>query len=113
MKIVRQNETHEVKNSDNCIVIEYPTLDSEMDFAIAHITGRYPEKNRAVNIQCKEMVYIQQGQGIVEVEGKHYSLKTGDCVLIEAGEKFFWEGQMTLFISCRPAFHIEQHQWVE
>ena len=112
MKIAHRNETIEHKNSDVCIVAEYPKWDKEMDFAIAHIHGRYPEKQRAVNVVCKEMVYIHEGQGSVEVNGEKHLLKSGDLVLIEAGEKFIWEGEMTLFISCRPAFHIEQHQLV-
>jgi mannose-6-phosphate isomerase-like protein (cupin superfamily) len=113
MKIAHKENAIERKNSDCCLVTEYPQWDDSMDFAIVHLSGRYPEKQRVTNITCKEMVYIQAGQGAVEVEGKHYSLKTGDVVLIAAGEKFFWEGKMTLFISCRPAFNIEQHQLVK
>lgn len=113
MKIAHKENVIERKNSDCCLVIEYPQWDESMDFAIAHLNGRYPEKQRVINRTCKEMVYIQEGHGAVEVEGKHYPLKAGDMVLIEAGEKFFWEGEMTLFISCRPAFYIEQHQFVE
>lgn len=47
-------------------------------------------------------------------DGKEYSISAGDVVLIEPGEKFYWEGKdLNLFISCTPAFTIEQHQIVD
>jgi mannose-6-phosphate isomerase-like protein (cupin superfamily) len=113
MKITHKENAIERKNSDYCLVTEYPKWDEALDFAIVRLNGRYPEEQRVTNTMCKEIVYVQEGQGAVEVEGKRYSLKAGDVVLIEVGEKFFWEGEMTLFISCRPAFYIEQHQAVE
>lgn len=65
------------------------------------------------NQKCKEIVYIQNGNGKVVVEGKEYNLDTGDVVLIEAGEKYYWEGKMDLRISSNPAWHLEQHQLVD
>ncbi len=84
--------------------------DQELDFAIVTLSGRYPEGRYAINTKCKEIVYIQEGAGKVDVNGEQHSLTAGDLVLIEAGEKFYWEGHMTLFISCHPAFTIDQHQ---
>ena len=113
MKIARRKEAIERQNSDVCLVTEYPQWDTEMDFAVIHIQGRYPEKQRAVNVVCKEMVYIHEGNGSVEVNRAKHLVKSGDLVLIESGEKFIWEGEMTLFISCRPAFYVEQHHLVD
>jgi len=39
------------------------------------------------------------------VEGKEH--------LLDAGEKYYWEGDLHLFISCSPAFTKEQHQLVD
>jgi quercetin dioxygenase-like cupin family protein len=47
------------------------------------------------------------------IEGKEINLKAGDLILIEPGEKFFWDGSMTLFIPCVPAWHPEQYRKVE
>lgn len=113
MKIAYKKDAFERKNSPLCIVIEYPELDKSLDFAIVHLHGRYPDVGRVTNTVCKEIVYVSEGEGLVEVEGKTYPLTAGDVVLIEAGEKFYWDGQMALFISCHPAFYIEQHQTVE
>jgi len=113
MKIAYKKQILERNNSELCVVTEYPLLDSDIDFAIVKINGRYPESKRAVNLACKEIVYVHEGQGQVEVNGESYSLSAGDLVLIECGEKFIWEGRMMLHISCHPPFSVEQHQHVE
>lgn len=110
MKLISQRESFERKNSDICIVTEYPGMDDSMDFAIVKINGQYPVEKKAVNVKCKEMVYVAKGTGEVTVDDKIYKINMGDLVLIEAGEKFVWRGDMILHISCRPAFTIEQHQ---
>ena len=112
MKIAYLHETIVRKNSDDCIVTEYPKLDEAMDFAIVKVSARYPEFNRAVNLECNEIVFVKSGQGKVVVEEKEYLLNAGDIVLIEAGEKFYWDGKMELCISCRPSFKKEQHRYV-
>lgn len=114
MKITFKHQTIERKNSEVCVVTEHPMDDGTIDFAIAKISGRYPvAPQRAINLTCKEIVYVHQGNGKVVVNDKEYLLNAGDLVLIEAGEKFYWEGNMDLFISCRPAFTIDQHQIVD
>jgi mannose-6-phosphate isomerase-like protein (cupin superfamily) len=109
MKITHANQTTERKNSDVCVVTEYPHLDNDLDFAIVKISGRYPAQKQAMNLKCKEMVFIHSGKGTVTVNHIEYPLNPGDVVMIEAGESFFWEGNMTLHIACTPAFNIEQH----
>jgi len=47
------------------------------------------------------------------VNHEEHPLDTGDAVIIEAGEKYYWEGNMKLFISCRPAWNKDQHQLVD
>lgn len=113
MKIAYKKQMIERKNSENCVVTEYPMIDSDIDFAIVKIIGRYPEKRRVVNITCKEVVYVHEGKGTVEVNGEGYALSAGDLILIEAGEKFCWEGSMTLHISCHPPFNVDQHQYID
>lgn len=113
MKFMSKENRISRKNSDRCHVIEYEIGDQDLDFAIVSLEGRYPETGRVINKKCKEIVYIQDGQGQIELEGKFQKLKTGDIVLINAGQKYFWDGKMTLTISCHPAFTVDQHQRVE
>lgn len=112
MKITHAQHAIERQNSAVCVVTEYPLLDNDLDFAIVKISGRYPQTRQAMNTQCKEMVYVHSGSGCVTVNHKEYVLNSGDIVLIEAGEQFFWTGEMTLHIACTPAFTIEQHVMV-
>jgi mannose-6-phosphate isomerase-like protein (cupin superfamily) len=113
MQISKKHQSSERKNSDVCVVTTYSISDETIDFAIAKISGRYPETKRVTNYDCKEIIYVHEGSGKVVVEGQEHALSAGDTVLIEAGEKYYWEGDMHLFISCRPAWTIEQHQTVE
>jgi len=113
MKIIRKNETQIFKNSETCTAIEYPMNDKDINGAIIELNGRYPDKGRTMNEKCKEMAYVIKGSGKVVVEEMEAQLNEGDLVLIEPGEKFFWEGNMTLFMPCVPAWSPEQHKQVE
>ncbi|HHF0524074.1 TPA: cupin domain-containing protein [Legionella anisa] len=113
MKISLKHQTTEHSNAASCHVTEYPLNDPMIDCAIAKISGRYPEVRRVVNLECNELAYVFQGEGKVVVNHTEHKLSTGDAVLIEAGEKYYWEGNLQLFISCRPAWSKEQHQLVD
>ena len=113
MKVVLKNQAIQKTNSSMCSVIEYPLNDEMLDIAIATISGRYPDSGRVVNQKCKELAYVQDGEGKIVINGKDISLTVGDTVIIEAGESYYWEGNMQLLLSCRPAWTIDQHQQVD
>lgn len=113
MKIARKSQSIERKNSDICVVTEYPAMDAHLDFALVNISGRYPAQGAATNLQCKEIVFVQDGIGSVVVNDHTQQLEAGDVILIEPGERFIWEGNMSLFIACHPAFSMEQHMMVD
>ncbi len=113
MKISLKHQATEHSNAASCKVTEYHLNDPMLDCAVAKISGRYPETRRVVNLECNELAYVFQGEGKVIVNHTEYKLSAGDAVLIEAGEKYYWEGNMQLFISCRPAWNQEQHQLVD
>lgn len=112
MKIVSKQQAIEITNGKGCTVTAYPLDEPKLDMAVATITGRYPDDNRVMNVACQELAYVFEGEGQLILEHKTYPLSQGDVVLIEAGEKYYWEGHMTLFISCHPAWTPEQHQHV-
>jgi mannose-6-phosphate isomerase-like protein (cupin superfamily) len=113
MKIVHQEQIEKIKNGKNCIAIEYPLGDTDINGAIIELTGREPDTGRAMNVECKELAYIINGSGKVVINDQVIDLKQGDLVLIEPGEKFFWEGNMTMFMPCAPAWHPGQYKKVE
>ena len=114
MKISFKHDAKHKKNNEVCVVTEY-LLDNDesINFAIAKITGRYPTAGRMTNQKCKLLAYVQEGSGKIEIEGKEILLQVGDVVLIEPGEKYFWEGVMHLHVSCTPAWYPEQHRLVQ
>jgi mannose-6-phosphate isomerase-like protein (cupin superfamily) len=113
MKIIRNNQKEEHKNSDTCTAYEYPLGDKDLNVAVIELTGRYPEKGSAVNLECKEVAYVLNGSGKLWVKDEMIELNQGDMVLIEANEKFYWEGVMTLIMPCAPAWYPEQHKETE
>ena len=113
MKIVKKGQAEVHKNSDACTAVEYPLDDKDINGAVIELNGRYPDKGRVINLKCKEMAYVIKGSGRLVVEGEETKLNEGDLVLIEAGEKFFWEGNMQIFMPCTPAWYPEQHKSIK
>ncbi|OHA67130.1 MAG: hypothetical protein A3C82_02555 [Candidatus Wildermuthbacteria bacterium RIFCSPHIGHO2_02_FULL_47_12] len=113
MKIISKDQATRFKNSESCIAIEYPIGDKDVNGAIIKLTGRYPDKGRVVNLKCKELAYVIEGSGRITIEGQDSNLKEGDVVLIEPGEKYFWDWVLTIFVSCTPDWYPEQHKEVE
>jgi hypothetical protein len=112
MKISYREEAYERKK-EACVITEYPLKDAMLDCVMAEIQGRYPVAGRVSNQKCKLMAYVKEGQGKLQVEGKEVLLKRGDLILIEPGEKYCWDGHLTLFVSCTPAWYPEQHVQVD
>ena len=110
MKIIKLEEIKEFKNSDSCCVLEYPLDDKDINIALAKINGRYPENSFALNTECKEIGYVVEGVGKLVVENKTIELKKGDVILIEVGEKFYWEGDLEILMPCAPAWTPEQYK---
>lgn len=112
MKIVHKNQTKEFKNSELCTAIEYPLGDKDINGAVVELNGRYPDKGKVVNLKCKELAFVIRGSARLFVGSEEVTLQEGDLVLIEPGEKYFWEGNMTMFVPSAPAWYPEQHKEV-
>lgn len=110
MEYVKQQESIRHSNSSNCVIHEYPMQNSEMNIAVAEITGRYPEQGYAINHKCSAMGYILKGSGKLITESAEVSLSEGDVVYIPHGEKYYWEGNMSIVIPATPAWYPEQYE---
>jgi mannose-6-phosphate isomerase-like protein (cupin superfamily) len=113
MKIVRKNQTKKYKNSDVCSAIEFPLGDKDINGAVIKLNGRYPEKDKVVNLKCKELAYIIQGSGKIVFGNTEIKFNEGDLLLIEPGEAYYWVGDCEMFVPCAPAWYPEQHKEVE
>ncbi|MBS0629164.1 MAG: DUF861 domain-containing protein [Verrucomicrobia bacterium] len=109
MEVVKLQDAIKHQNSSECTVLEYAMQNNEINIGVAEITGRYPEEGFAVNLKCTEMGYIVKGHGKLVTETSSAELGEGDVVLIPAGEKYYWEGLMTVVMPVAPAWYPEQH----
>lgn len=113
MKVAFKNQAKQKIHSNMCSVIEYPLHDAMLDVAIATIAGRYPENGRVINQECKELAYVQDGAGKIVINNEEISLTAGDSIIIDAGESYYWEGNLQLVLSCTPAWTATQHQQID
>ena len=111
VQLINSEKTLTHKNGENCTVVEYP-FENEKDINMAAITltGRYPDEGTVVNTVCKELMYIQSGEGIFTSDGQEKELHPGDTLLIQPDEMYFLEGNLTLIACNSPAWYPEQHK---
>jgi mannose-6-phosphate isomerase-like protein (cupin superfamily) len=110
MKIVRSGEAQKFENAASCTAFEYDTHDTDINIARVEIRGRYPLSGSAMNTLVKELVYIEEGSGKVVINSVESAIEKGDVILIEKGERVFWDGTMTLIIACAPAWSPQQYE---
>lgn len=110
MEYVKHEAAVRHANSSNCIAYEYPMQNSEINMAIVEIAHRYPDYGYAMNHKCSEIVYILKGSGRLITENAEVSLSCGDVVYVARGEKYYWEGNMSVVVSSTPAWHHKQHE---
>ncbi|MDB5176936.1 MAG: Cupin domain protein [Candidatus Saccharibacteria bacterium] len=102
------------RNSNTCEGVTFASKRTNHDIATVTISGRYPEEGWSMNEASDEIVYVSDGKGklICKDEGVQ-ELEKGDGAFVEAGIWFAWEGDMTIVMSCSPAFNSEQYRWKE
>jgi mannose-6-phosphate isomerase-like protein (cupin superfamily) len=108
--IVKKSERKKHANAPTCTASEYSLGDKDIDVAYIEINGRYPENGRAMNRISKEVVFVVNGGGKVEIDGKGFVLNEGDSVIIQPKQKYFFEGKLKTVISCHPSWNPEQYE---
>ena len=111
--IIEKGKRVKHNNSPQCTVYEYLHNDTDIDVAVAEISGRYPEEGFAVNEKVKEIVYIVSGRGKIVLDGSVKDISAGDSALINSNQKYFFEGNLELIISCNPAWYPAQYKTVK
>lgn len=113
MKLVKLNEAEKFNNSDKCTVWEYPLGDKDIDCATAVIKGRYPDKGYCMNEECKELIYVVEGNGTLNKKEETIHFQKGDVILIDKGEAYFWEANCNIVMPCTPSWYTEQYRIIE
>jgi mannose-6-phosphate isomerase-like protein (cupin superfamily) len=112
MKIIRKPEAEIIQNGP-ITAHEYDFGDPVIDVARIEIIGRYPVEGRVMNEKVRELAYIAEGSGTIYVEEEAYPFFAGDALLIQPGERYYWEGNATMIVPSTPAWSLEQHKAVE
>lgn len=114
MKVIKYKDVKKGENSDKCKTLEYSFFDKDIDLGIATISGRYPDEGYCTNLVSKELIYVMEGNGILNFKDKKIAFSKGDSILIEPNEKYYWQtNYCVVSMACTPAWTPEQHKLVE
>lgn len=122
LKFERNNNMEFIKkeeaisySGDGYSGMDYPSKDKDINFAVIQINGRSPKNGFQVNTECKELLYIMNGNGTLylQKENQKIDFKEGDCILIDKNECYAFQGVFTASVSCTPAWTSEQHEYIE
>lgn len=112
MQLVKIADAQKVPASPSTTIFEYMMDESAINGATAIIRGRYPEKGFATNSISKELVLVLEGNGVIGFEDKKVAIEKDDVLLLNPNEKYYWEGNLSLFMACTPAWKPDQHKLV-
>lgn len=113
MEIVKLEQAKKQSNSQKCKMLEYGFCDKHIDCATAMISGRYPDIGYCVNEECRELIYVIDGDGTLNKEDEVIEFKKGDAILINKGERYYWNANCTVVMPCTPAWYPEQYKLIE
>jgi len=91
---------------------EYDFAEPNLNLARVTLKGRYPEKGRTMNTLSTECCLVLSGSGTLIVEDSVFELEEGDACIIEPGERYYWDADITLAITSTPAWTADQTKQV-
>lgn len=109
MKVINKKNTIALDPVPSTNIIEYPSSDKYLSGAVAKINGRYPESGYVLNQKSKEIAYVIEGYGQIVTPDKTWSFSEGDELIVDANEKYYWQGKFTIYMVNSPAFNPKQH----
>jgi len=113
MKIIRKNQAKLFRNSKECDAFEYDLGCTGLGGVVVEVRGRHPEKGRVVNLECEELAYILEGEGKILINEAEQEFMKGDMILIERGDKYFWDGNFSVLLASAPAWNAGQCKMVD
>ena len=111
MKIVRAEVAEKSKYTSTSSVVDYymNLNEKNLDFCINTITGRYPEVGYCSNLECDELCFVLEGEGLIyKKEEDSIYFKKNDIIFINKKDIYYWEGNFKLAIVCTPVWSREQ-----
>ncbi len=110
-----KKEKAESYSGDGYSGMDYPSLDKDINFAIISINCRSPKIGYQVNTDCKELLYIIKGSGVLYLRDREedFTFTQGDVILIDKNEWYAFDGNFEAGVSCTPAWVSEQHKYMD
>jgi hypothetical protein len=114
MIFVKSSEAQEY-SGDGYSGKDYPMTDPDINFATIKITKRSPQAGYQVNVECKELLYIISGEGILYLKNNDLctEFKQGDVIFLNKGEYYAFDGNFEAAVPCTPAWTVEQHKYTD
>ena len=112
MRKVAISDSVKFENSPVCFGYEASFEDAPMNGALITVSGRYPDTGYVMNEVCSELAFVVRGSGKVCTATETIEFGLHDTVLLQPGEKFYWQGDFDIYTVCTPAFYPEQHKEV-
>ncbi|MDR3424496.1 MAG: hypothetical protein P4M13_05385 [Alphaproteobacteria bacterium] len=110
MEIIKEDQKRTLNPTSSLTVYEYDMNDPAIGGGIALLRGRYPDNGFVVNEKTKELVYVLSGEGKLLTPDKGIIISVGDMILLDSGEIYAWEGNMSLHMANAPKFDPQQHK---
>ena len=113
MEFIRK-EKAEFYSGDGYSGMDYPSTDKDINFAVIKINSRSPKIGFQVNTNCKELLYIINGNGIMYMKDsdEKINFNQGDVILINKNECYAFDGNFEAAVPCTPAWTSEQHKYM-
>ena len=110
-----KKESAEFYSGDGYSGLDYPSLDKDINFAVIKINSRRQKKGFQVNTNCKELLYIINGNGTMYMKDSEEKIdfKQGDVIVINKNEYYAFNGNFEAATPCTPAWTSEQHKYVD
>ena len=87
---------------------EYPSQNKNISGGYVEIKGRHPSEGYICNKSCTELVFIIEGSATLTTEKESNILSKGDQVIINPGERYYWDGDCVAFVPATPPWTPEQ-----
>ena len=93
---------------------EYPFPFKNASLGISEINGRYPQSGFDVDEKVEASWCVENGSGIIWIDGEEHSVEKGDMIYIPAGEKYWINSNdLRLIVCSSPPWTLEQHRHIE
>lgn len=110
-----KKEKAEFYSGDGYSGMDYPLSDKDINFAVIKINSRSPKTGFQVNTNCKELLYVINGNGTVYLKDNNEKINfnQGDVIIIDKNECYAFEGDFEAATPCTPAWTSEQHKYID